>query len=255
MALTPIGLGQFSGRVGGVVYAVQAGRQVVRAYQPVVSNPKSASQCIQRAKGNLAGRISKIVPWQILEGLGDNKFNRRSRLLRLLLRNISAGQAAGDPSQFNAKLMDEDFIFSEGALPSAYYLSSLSAGFNSFSVSVNRFATYSADDALRYGILLVGVVKQSSGVWEEVVYRFVAPSELSSGSTAFTFPLRSEGAYTVAMYYAPFGSVDGSKLPTVSGELTSTATSLNALLEVGASASSIEWGASLFYQAASYTPA
>lgn len=255
MAKTPIGLGQFSGRVGGVVYAVQAGRQVVRAYQPVVSNPKSTAQSIQRAKGNLVGRISKITPWQILEGLGDNKFNRRSRFLRLLLQKVTAGQSAGNPSQFNAKLNDTDFVFSEGAIVPAYTVQNVSAGNSAVSMSVARVTGVSDTVAASQGLLVVCVTKQSSGQWEEVLYRFFGPNDLTSLPVSFFFSHRAEGAYSASIYAAPFGTVDGSRLPTVAGDLTSTATSLDALLEVGTAASSIVWGASALISSPSYTPA
>lgn len=254
MAKTPIGLGQFSGRVGGVVYAVQAGRQVVRAYQPVVSNPKSTAQSIQRAKGNLVGRISKITPWQILEGLGDNKFNRRSRFLRLLLRKVTAGQAAGDPSQFNAKLEDADFVFSEGALIPLHSVLAPTVAANEVSITVATVGGVTAAQAASQGLLVVAVIKQSTGLWEEVLYRFVTPDEIVSGTFTFTLRHRSEGAYNVTVYSAPFGTADGSKLPTVTGDLTSTATSLDALLSVGTAVSSVVWGNSSFERRVSFTP-
>lgn len=253
MAKTPIGLGQFSGRVGGVVYAVQAGRQVVRAYQPIVSNPKSTAQSIQRAKGNLVGRISKITPWQILEGLGDNKFNRRSRFLRLLLRKATAGPAAGDPTKFNAKLADDDFVFSEGAIVPYTIITQLTAEQYSASYTIARASGISSVQNASQGFLVVAVIKQSSGVWEEVMYKYVLPSDFLSGSYTGQFQHRGLGDYTVSLYGAPFGTADGSKLPTVPGDLTSTANSLDALLAVGTAASSVVWGASALGKSATYT--
>lgn len=254
MAKTPIGLGQFSGRVGGVVYAVQAGRQVVRAYQPVVSNPKSTAQNIQRAKGNLVGRISKITPWQILEGLGDNKFNRRSRFLKLLLRNVTAGQAAGDPSTFTAKLIDNNFVFSEGTLIPLHTIANPTYEATSVSVTAVRATGVTADTAASQGLLVVCVICQESGVWEEIQYRFLSPADFSGGSTTVTFSHRVEGAYVGKLYCAAFGSADGSKLPTVSGDLTSTTNSLDAILAVGSATSSIVWAASEFRFSGTYTP-
>ena len=255
MAKTSIGLGQFSGRIGGIVYAVQAGRQVVRAYQPVVSNPKSTAQSIQRAKGNLVGRISKITPWQILEGLGDNKFNRRSRFLRILLNKVTAGQAAGDPMQINAKLANSDFVFSEGALVPLNVVRNITAGPTEVSLSAGIVSGVPIAAAASQGLLIVCVIKQSSGVWEEIQYRFITPTELATGSFTMMFQHRGEGAYTASVYSAPFGTVDGSRLPTVTGELTSTATSLDALLAVGTAASSVVWGTSVLVNTVTYTPA
>lgn len=253
MAKTPIGLGQFSGRVGGVVYAVQAGRQVVRAYQPVVSNPKSTAQSIQRAKGNLVGRISKITPWQILEGLGDNKFNRRSRFLKLLLQKVTAGQAAGDPSKFNAKLAKQDFVFSEGTLVPLFRVSEVVASLYQISVKLENVVV-SAQTVFNQGALVVAVIKQSNGEYESVVYSFIAPDKLPTGSAIINLYHPAEGAYTADVYLAPFAAADGSVLPTVSGDLTSTADSLDALLSVGTAASAVVWGASLYAKSASFTP-
>lgn len=254
MAKTTIGLGQFSGRVGGVVYAVQAGRQVVRAYQPVMSNPKSTAQSIQRAKGNLVGRISKLTPWQILEGLGDNKFNRRSRFLRLLLRKVTAGQAAGDPSTFNAKLLDRDFVFSEGTLVPLHSISSPVYDVSSVTVSAARVTGVTVEQAASQGLLVVCVICQATGVWEEIQYRFLAPADFESGPVSVTFNHRSEGAYNAMLYCAAFGSADGSRLPTVTDDLTSTVNSLDALLSVGTGSSSVVWSASEFRFRGSYTP-
>lgn len=253
MAKTPIGLGQFSGRVGGVVYAVQAGRQVVRAYQPVVSNPKSTAQSIQRAKGNLVGRISKITPWQILEGLGDNKFSRRSRFLRLLLQKATAGQAAGNPSQFNAKLADADFVFSEGNVIPLFTVSGTpSLATTNASVTIIPSETVTASQRASQGILVVLVLKNQVSDWYEVQYKFLAPADLSETSTVVTFQHRAEGRYTACFYQAPFATVDGSALRTRTGILTSTPTSLDALLEVGNGASPVVWGSSFLMSTAQF---
>lgn len=254
MAKTPIGLGQFSGRVGGIVYAVQAGRQVVRAYQPVVSNPKSTAQSVQRAKGNLVGRISKITPWQILEGLGDNKFNRRSRFLKLLLRNVTAGQAAGEPSKFVAKLADADFVFSEGALVPLHTISDPTYDDYTVSMTASRVTGVSDLQAASQGLLVVCVVCQASGGWEEVQYRFLSPDDFKAGAISVPFRHRVQGAYNAKIYSAAFGTADGSKLPTVSGDLTSSVNSLDAILAVGTGSSSVVWSNSEFCFSGAFTP-
>lgn len=253
MAKTPNGLGQFSGRVGGVVYAVRAGSQIVRAYQPIVSNPKSTAQSIQRAKANLVGRISKITPWQILEGLGNNKFNRRSRFLRLLLQKTTAGQAAGNPSEFNAKLKDVDFVFSEGnVIP--LFTTSGSPSLVSTGASVTLIPSETATASLRasQGVLVVMVLKNQMYDWYEIQYKFLAPTDLSEGSTVVNFSHRAEGRYTACFYQAPFATIDGSPLRTRTGILTSSATSLDAILAVGNGASPVVWGSSYLMSTAQF---
>lgn len=50
--------GKNSGRIGGVVYSNYRGVQVVRTYQPRVSNPNSAAQVAQRAKFKLVSQVA-----------------------------------------------------------------------------------------------------------------------------------------------------------------------------------------------------
>lgn len=57
--------GKNSGRVGGVVYSNYRGEQIVRAYQPRVSNPKSTAQVAQRAKFKLLSQLASILSVEI----------------------------------------------------------------------------------------------------------------------------------------------------------------------------------------------
>lgn len=50
--------GSMQGKVADVVMAVRNGEQIVRKYQPVVSNPKSAAQVASRAKLKLLSQLS-----------------------------------------------------------------------------------------------------------------------------------------------------------------------------------------------------
>lgn len=112
MAKTTIGVGQFSGKVGGLVYAVSGGQQVVRAYQPVVINPKSDAQSLQRAKGNLVGRLSHLVKSDLLVGMiGANRRARRSAWLSSLLKATTAVKVEAD---FIASLNGNAVKFSMG---------------------------------------------------------------------------------------------------------------------------------------------
>lgn len=255
MSKSTNGLGQFRGKLGAVVYAIVNGKQIVRAYQPVVSNPKSAAQMIQRAKGNLAGRISKITPWEILIGLGANKGTRRSRFNALLLKKITAGPAAGDSSKFTAKLNDADYVFSEGSVIPLYYVaSSVSLTASSVSFNVLHAGGSTAADRSAQGLLVVVLLKNPVLGWYEIMYRFLSPSDLEGATTAVQFEHRTEGAYDAAVYYAPFATADGTALRTRTGVLSSTVTSLDALLEVGTGVSPLVWGFSRMGASGSFTP-
>ena len=77
-------LGLWRGRVGGLVYKVVDGKQVVVPYLGASFNPRTEAQMMQRAKFGLAGMISKIVPAEVLIGMSD----LRSRRRRLFFSNI-----------------------------------------------------------------------------------------------------------------------------------------------------------------------
>lgn len=56
-------LGKGSGKLGSSVFAISGGEQIVRQYNPVVSNPNTAAQVAQRAKLKLMSQIaSDLAP-------------------------------------------------------------------------------------------------------------------------------------------------------------------------------------------------
>lgn len=60
MKITSI-VGTGTGKLGGSVFAVSNGQQVVRAYQPRVANPKTSTQVAQRAKLKLASQFAAAM--------------------------------------------------------------------------------------------------------------------------------------------------------------------------------------------------
>lgn len=255
MAKTPNGLGQYSGKVGGVVYAIQNGQQIVRSYQPVVSNPKSSRQIAQRAKGNLAGRVSQIVPYQILQGLGLNRRARRSRFLRLCLNGITTSTNPETPNVINATLPDEKFIFSEGALTPAIGVTNATAAAYTVNVTLSRLSGVTDEEFERSGVLVVAVIKSVSGVYEQVYYRFCSNEEFTDNSMTFSFSHLGEGAYNTTIYTAPFATTDGTSLRTRTEELVGNASSFNAALVSNPSAIPLTWGRSDVQTRATFTPA
>lgn len=104
-------IGDVSGKVGNVVFYTRNGVQVARVYVKHPNNPKSTAQTGQRMKMALAGRLSSIVPYAAIEGLGGGKSERRSRFMsNLLLKSSVNGNVAG--------VNESDVVFSEGALGS-----------------------------------------------------------------------------------------------------------------------------------------
>lgn len=104
-------LNPWRGRVGGQVYAVNGGEQIIRTYNPVVANPRTSLQQAQRAKVVLAGKLSSLTPDAVLTGMGISKRDRRSEFTRNIIKKAVA---ANTPQGYKAVLEPADLIFSKG---------------------------------------------------------------------------------------------------------------------------------------------
>lgn len=106
-------VGTGSGRVGNVVLSKGPnGLTISRSYQPIVANPRTDAQMNQRAKVNLAGRVSKLVPAQAIGGLsmGSNHLNRQEFLANLI-KSCVVTKVSG---VFQASVLPEKVVFSHG---------------------------------------------------------------------------------------------------------------------------------------------
>lgn len=105
-------LSQARGKMGSIVFSVKNGTQIMRAYQPVVANPRTIGQRLQRAKMNLAGKISSCTPARVIEYLPGGSVNgRRAKYLKNLMNSIVAAVVEGVEE---ASLANSQLLFSEG---------------------------------------------------------------------------------------------------------------------------------------------
>lgn len=97
MGKSTMGLGQFRGKVGGLVFAKgDAGEQIVRQYQPIVKNPRTDAQLAQRAKVNLAGQISRLFSKEDVYPFGNNGRSRRGNFNKVLIDAIEVVKSGTD---------------------------------------------------------------------------------------------------------------------------------------------------------------
>lgn len=254
MGKAPNGLGKFSGKVGGVVFAISNGEQIVRAYQPVVSNPKSSLQLVQRAKGNLTGRISSFVPRTAIAGLGNNNRERRAEFLRNILRNAVVTQSSGN---YNAKIADENVLFSKGSTQISVSLSSIVA--NAEGVIINLTgasaeAITPADYAALQTRLVCMVYDSTTQDLVEVVTKIA--NKPSLGSTQSTFiPFLKQGGYIVVVYAIPMSTADGSAISISTDLANKSDADIAAMLSANQSAVIFKYGYSSVLGQGTYTPA
>lgn len=106
MKLTGI-LGKGSGKLGSSVFAISGGEQIVREYNPRVSNPKTDAQVEQRAKFKLISQLAATFAGC----LGYKKDGLVSARNQFVSDNIKAATYADD----KAKILLEKISLSGGA--------------------------------------------------------------------------------------------------------------------------------------------
>lgn len=206
--------GFLSGKLGNSVMAVSNGLQIVRQYQPIVANPKSAGQLAQRAKGNLVGRLSSFVPKKAISGLGVSNRARRGEFLRLALKAARVTSVGG---VFTAKIDTGALVFSKGAARLSVISPVFEAHANYVSVTLTGVGTSSVP-AAEYAAMntrLVAVIFDSVTTNVVEVSTIIA-AKPAQGSTAQTsIPVGFSGNYTADIYAIPM-STDGGTAVTIS---------------------------------------
>lgn len=108
--------GIIRGRQGNNVYSVQNGTQVLKVYQPAVSNPRTIPQQEQRSKFSLAGKMSGATPSSALVGMpGSSPRARRAAFVASIVRNSSVSVAGVNVT---ASIPYANVLYSVGSLPS-----------------------------------------------------------------------------------------------------------------------------------------
>ena len=105
------GLSQWTGRIGGLVFKVMNGKQVIVPYKKEVFNPRTKAQMSQRAKFALAGMINKIVPKEVLVGMSPDRRKRRPLFASNIARHANVSTAGGSVT---ATLDANNLVFSQG---------------------------------------------------------------------------------------------------------------------------------------------
>lgn len=85
--------GKARGKIGGIVYRVEAGIGMIASeYNPSPRNPRTLAQTVQRNKMNLAGQLSSMLPYAVIAGMGRSRREARASFISNLLR-VSTSQS------------------------------------------------------------------------------------------------------------------------------------------------------------------
>lgn len=196
-------IGTISGKVGTTVFCKgEKGTSYGRAYQPQVSNPKTALQLDQRAKMNLVGKLSQITPKGLLVGMsGMSARARRSVFTRILLNAATIDRSV--PGEILAQMAPENVVFSQGAEVIA-----ASAGVPTVTATGLTIAITLTDGTLagRYGErIVVAIVDPSHKAgYSHVVYKDQMFDDTMAKTISINFGMTIVDQTLVCIYRLPF---------------------------------------------------
>lgn len=136
-------IGNGSGKVGNLVVATRAGLQITRVYQPRVSNPKSYSQMLQRAKFANAVKFYKKAVQNFFKFAFEDKKKAESDYNAFMRHNVmnSALLIKGNVDDAYFPALGR-WQMSSGSLPSAFKIEKGEAsGFVFFNEAIKPNAT------------------------------------------------------------------------------------------------------------------
>ena len=252
MAKASNGLGKFSGKLGGAVFVIRNGKQIVREYNPRPSNPKSALQLQQRAKGNLAGRITSFVPKAAIFGLGTNAMERRSRFNSIIL---DAAQVTLVDNKYQAKVPWENVLFSEGSVNPSVRMTKADASDHVISASFTRMSAISDEIyAACMSRIVVMVYDSISQQLVEVVTKIVEKPVVQTTPVSTYVPVSQPSGYVAALFLVPMSTMDGSQVTISTDMATKDDAAIAASLSANGSAVVFNYGRTLFLGQVTYTP-
>jgi len=98
-------VGTGSGKLGSSVFATVSGQQIVRQYQPVVSNPATEAQTAQRAKMKLMSQIgAAMAPVIVMKK--DGLVSARNKFIKRNIQNASVTQGTASVAVPSLQITD-----------------------------------------------------------------------------------------------------------------------------------------------------
>lgn len=98
-------VGTGSGKLGSSVFATVSGQQIVRQYQPVVSNPATEGQTAQRAKMKLMSQLGAAMA-PVIVMRKDGLVSARNKYIKRNIQNASVLQGTASVNVPNLQITD-----------------------------------------------------------------------------------------------------------------------------------------------------
>ena len=227
-------LGKWTGRVGGQVFKVVNGQQIVQPYEKRTQTNQTDAQLEAQAKMALAGKLSKVTPSEVLRGLSGGASKRRSNFMSNIIKACEV--ASTEQGQYVATLDYDKLRLSDGRVAFA----TVDCGLANSKIT----GSISEADANINSVLLVAVCADADDEYVAVEYLAVP---LSGASTAVDFSLSSRPA-KVQLYAVPMILNETGKKMIGTGEFVVDATEGAYTLDVvtGNMTRALDWGQSQY---------
>lgn len=244
MAKSTMALGQYRGKMGGLVFRKgDRGQQVISAYQPIVKNPRTDGQMMVRAKFNLAVQVAKQVPPSFIYSLGSSARLRRGALVSSIVKAATARKTNGT---FVADVNGANVIISKG--PSAGGMSPVA----SYDAAQQGVSVQWSDISGQGGwvdtdkvSMLIGVFSVD-GTKNPEFFAVSNAADLNTRQAVYSLPSRLLGSNFKAMVWI-FVTRQGSNVNSASGSDASVpASAIQANLTLGTGLSALEYSDSMF---------
>ncbi len=183
-------LGQWFGRVGGVIYKIVGGKQIIYAYTKSESkeDKPTIDQLIQRHKFAFTSKLASLFPDEAIVGLPGSRYERRNVLFNNIMKAAFAD--VDTDNIITVSLKENVLMLSSGPLAAC----SVTAGISRTSVS----GYVRPDDPFVDMALLVALCR-SGQEYVAVNTKYVL---MSVADVAFSIPI-PEGTSHVDLYCVP----------------------------------------------------
>lgn len=194
--------GTLSGKIGTMVFTKgEGGVSYAKSYQPQVANPRTPAQLVQRAKMNLTGRISELVPNRII-ALGEvSRRRNRSAFNKSLLDLITVDTS--EPNAYVAQIDPANIVFAKGAEVSHATVGTPNITSKQFNMQLSLM---DAELANRYGERIVAMVtttKDKGGI-AGVASADVLLTDTTAKNVTIEFPFEIADGDMVTVSRSPF---------------------------------------------------
>lgn len=194
--------GGLQGKVGGVVFAKgEDGQTIARPYVSNPKNPRTPAQLRQRAKVNMAGRLSAITPASLIKAYGMSAVKNRSAFTRNIINSSTVTVADGN---YTASIDAADVKFSHGSVQplASHDLDGQSISDNIVTVNMNM-----TDPAAvgTYGERLVALAIAPDGTYKVINYVDWLPTAVGAANVDIPlYGVNFEEGDKVAVYRIPY---------------------------------------------------